>query len=82
MQGCVAAVWDIKTLSGNATIKDGIKGFLYEINGVEENELCFINGDIARPSTFYSLDNFYAFSVDGPRVVNITQNILDGLLFE
>lgn len=81
IDGCIAMTWDYSELQKMAKIQDGSKGFLYKDEGNKEMR-CFHNGiGYSLDGKLVKLDDFYAFAVEGPKVINITEEVKKGLLF-
>lgn len=81
IDGCVVLTWDLSVLKKIATIQNGVKGFLYKNEGAQEMR-CFHNATgYTLDGKFVNLDNFYAFAIDGPKVINITDEVKKKLVF-
>lgn len=78
---CVALTWDFSELQKMATIQNGSKEFLYRNEGNKEMR-CIHNGEgYSLDGKFISLENLYAFAVEGPKVINITDEVKKRLVF-
>lgn len=80
--GCISMIWDIPELQKMAQLQNGTKGFSYK-NGGGKEERCLQNGKgYSMDGKFINISDFYAFSIEGPKVVNISQEIEDSLVFK
>lgn len=81
IDGCIAMTWDFQWLKKMAKIQEGSRGFLYKNEGNQEVR-CLRNGvGYSMDGQFIKLDNLYAFAIDGPKVINITEEVKKELLF-
>lgn len=79
IDGCIAITWDFAELVKMIKVQDGIKGFLYNRDGNKEMN-CFRDGKgYTLDGKFVKLDNFYAFSVQESKVINITEEVKKSL---
>ncbi len=78
---CIALTWDFLELQKMATVQNGSKEFLYRNEGNKEMR-CIRNGEgYSLDGKFISLENLYAFAVEGPKVINITDEVKKRLVF-
>lgn len=82
IEGCTLLTVDYSELQKMAQIQSGSRGFLYK-NGGNKEARCAHNGfNYVLDEKFILLDDFYAFRItDDLRVVNITDEIKNGLIF-
>lgn len=77
--GCVIVTWGEAALEESAVVKDNVKGFIYK-NDQKKGGGCYRKKlRISMINKFIKLDNFYAFSVDGPQITNVTQEVINNL---
>lgn len=82
INGCTILIWDAKELDKWAKVQNGEKGFLYQNSGAQEMR-CFRNGlDYSIDGEFIKADQLFAFAVEGLKVINVTDEIQEGLVFK
>lgn len=81
VNGCVVLIWGYSELRKMAKVQNQMPGFIYK-DGGEKEGMCFKNGEPdSLDGKFFGLDQFYAFSVEGKYVRNITPEIITTLSF-